>query len=180
MHVPTGAAAPDCREVGGKLSQVVSSTFKCPLGWVRISEESGAVTRLELLGMGEVPVDQEPARDTPLLRDAEAQLHQYLAGERTRFEVPLAPAGTPFQQAVWEELQRIPYGETRTYGQIAAAVGNPKACRAVGMANNRNPIGIMIPCHRVVGSNGSLVGYATGLDHKRQLLDIEAGSSQPM
>ena len=162
------------------MSQVVSSTFKCPLGWVRISEENGAVTRLELLGAQLVRANQGSAPATPLLRDAQQQLHQYFAGERTQFDLPLTPAGTPFQQAVWKELQRIPYGETRTYGQIAAAVGNPKACRAVGMANNRNPIGIIIPCHRVVGSNGSLVGYATGLDHKRQLLDIEAGSGQPM
>mgnify|MGYP003226538130 CR=1 FL=1 len=87
--------------------------------------------------------------------------------------LPLAPAGTPFQQAVWEALRTIPYGETRTYGQIAAQIGRPTACRAVGMANNRNPIAIVVPCHRVVGSTGALVGYAGGLGVKTHLLNLE-------
>ena len=97
----------------------------------------------------------------------------YLSGERRTFDLPLAPEGTAFQKAVWAELEKIPYGETRSYGQIAAQVGNAKACRAVGMANHRNPIPIFIPCHRVIGADGSLTGYGGGLDCKKVLLRLE-------
>lgn len=109
-----------------------------------------------------------------LLRQAVRELEEYFAGTRRSFTLPLAPAGTPFQQAVWNALRTIPYGETRSYGQIAAQIGRPKACRAVGMANNRNPIAIVVPCHRVVGSTGALVGYAGGLSVKERLLTLEA------
>ncbi|GAB6155869.1 methylated-DNA--[protein]-cysteine S-methyltransferase [Desulfosporosinus burensis] len=102
------------------------------------------------------------------------QLQEYVTGKRKEFSIPLHPMGTPFQLKVWEELLRIPYGETCTYGEIAARVGNPKGPRAVGMANNRNPIGIVVPCHRVIGKNGSLTGYAGGLDIKQWLLELEA------
>lgn len=101
------------------------------------------------------------------------QLLEYFAGNRTAFDLPLAPVGTDFQKSVWKQLAGIPYGETRTYKQIAAACGNEKACRAVGMANNKNPIMIVVPCHRVIGSNGRLVGYACGLDVKERLLLLE-------
>ena len=110
---------------------------------------------------------------TPLLRQAAAELAAYFAGQLREFTVPLAPKGTPFQQKVWAALREIPYGETRSYKEIAAMVGNEKACRAVGMANNRNPLPIFIPCHRVVGSDGKLVGYAGGLDVKTFLLELE-------
>ncbi len=89
------------------------------------------------------------------------------------FDLPLEPAGTEFQKSVWVALQAIPYGETRSYGDMARQIGNPKACRAVGMANNRNPISIVIPCHRVIGADGSLVGYGGGLDLKQKLLTLE-------
>ncbi len=102
------------------------------------------------------------------------ELLEYFAGTRTEFTVPLSPAGTDFQRAVWRALQGIPYGETRTYGEIAAAVGRPGAARAVGTANHRNPIPIIIPCHRVVGSNGQLCGFGGGLDLKRRLLELES------
>ncbi len=102
------------------------------------------------------------------------ELLEYFAGTRTEFTVPLSPAGTDFQSAVWRALQRIPYGETRTYGEIAEAVGRPGAARPVGTANHRNPIPIVIPCHRVVGSNGHLCGFGGGLDLKRRLLELEA------
>ena len=95
------------------------------------------------------------------------------AGRRREFQLPLAPKGTEFQQKVWKALLDIPYGETRSYGEIARAIGNPKASRAVGMANNRNPIAIIIPCHRVIGSTGKLVGYGGGLDKKEFLLNLE-------
>ena len=120
---------------------------------------SGAEARLE--------PDAEPF---PLLR---RQLGEYFAGERTAFELPLAPAGTPFQRIVWDALLAIPYGETRSYGELAAAVGKPGAARAVGRANHDNPIGVVIPCHRVIGAGGSLTGYAGGLDRKRYLLELE-------
>ncbi|MBT1004417.1 methylated-DNA--[protein]-cysteine S-methyltransferase [Paenarthrobacter sp. DKR-5] len=104
----------------------------------------------------------------------EEQLGEYFAGERTSFTVPTAAQGTPFQQLVWSQLSLIPYGETRTYGQIAAGLGGSAVARAVGTANGRNPLGIIVPCHRVVGSTGSLTGYAGGLDRKRFLLALES------
>lgn len=101
------------------------------------------------------------------------QLDAYFAGELTRFDVPLAPRGSEFQQRVWAALQEIPYGETESYGQLAERIGSPNAARAVGLANGKNPISIVIPCHRVVGSGGNLTGYGGGLDRKKQLLDLE-------
>ena len=123
----------------------------------------------------DLPRDAAPLAlpSTPLLRQAAAELAAYFAGDLREFTVPLAPKGTPFQQKVWTALREIPYGETRSYKEIAAMVGNEKACRAVGMANNRNPLPIFIPCHRVVGTNGKLVGYAGGLDVKTFLLELE-------
>lgn len=107
---------------------------------------------------------------------AVAQLTEYFAGRRREFDLPLSPAGTAFQQKVWQALQQIPYGETRSYGQVAEAVGNPKASRAVGMANHQNPIPILIPCHRVIGADGKLVGYGGGLNIKETLLCLEQDS----
>ncbi len=111
--------------------------------------------------------------ETPLLKRAGQQLASYFRGELKEFSLPLAPEGSDFMQKVWKELQEIPYGQTATYKDIAIKVGSPKAARAVGLANNRNPIPIFIPCHRVIGSDGSLVGYRGGLDLKERLLDIE-------
>jgi methylated-DNA-[protein]-cysteine S-methyltransferase len=108
------------------------------------------------------------------LRLAVEQLEQYFAGGRTRFDLSLVPPGTAFQKKVWAALLRIPFGETATYGEIARAVGRPDASRAVGGANHRNPIAIIIPCHRVIGANGSMTGYGGGLPRKRLLLDLEA------
>ena len=115
--------------------------------------------------------------ETELILECKKQLEEYFAGKRKTFDLPLVPKGTEFQQKVWKALQEIPYGETRTYGEIAAAIGNPKAARAVGMANNKNPIGIIIPCHRVVGANGKLVGYAGGMEKKEFLLELERNNS---
>lgn len=121
------------------------------------------------------PVDQIDACNEPseLSDKVFDQVCEYLKGERKTFEFPYELQGTGFQKKVWNALCQIPYGETRSYKQIAEAVGNPKASRAVGMANNRNPIAIAIPCHRVVGADGSLVGYAGGLDMKKALLELE-------
>ncbi|MGW1051733.1 methylated-DNA--[protein]-cysteine S-methyltransferase [Streptomyces sp. NPDC001118] len=115
--------------------------------------------------------------DLPCFATAKKQLSAYFAGELKEFTLQLALQGTPFQRSVWQQLSRIPYGETRTYGQLADALGNPQASRAVGLANGRNPVGIIVPCHRVVGSDGSLTGYGGGLDRKRRLLDFERGAA---
>ncbi len=106
-------------------------------------------------------------------RDVSGQLEAYFARELESFDVKLAPEGTEFQKSVWNALCEIPYGETRTYGEVAKSIGNPKASRAVGLANNRNPISIIVPCHRVIGANGKLTGYASGLDVKEFLLRLE-------
>ena len=111
--------------------------------------------------------------ETPLIQKAAAQITEYFEGKRTQFKLPLVMYGTEFQRAVWQALQKIPYGETRSYKEIAAGIGRPKAVRAVGMANNRNPISIIVPCHRVIGHDGKLVGYGGGLPLKHYLLELE-------
>ena len=111
--------------------------------------------------------------ETPLIKKTAAQIDEYLVGKRQRFTIPINLQGTEFQTAVWRTLQNIPFGETRSYKDIAAAIGRPKAVRAVGMANNRNPIVIIVPCHRVIGSDGSLTGYGGGLPLKQRLLELE-------
>lgn len=146
------------------------------LGWTfRIVEQEGFIVELLTIREGETASGLNGAvqRDTVLLLSAKQQLEEYFAGNRKVFSLPLVPKGTEFQRAVWKELQMIPYGETRTYGQIAAAIGNAKASRAVGAANHNNPIGIVIPCHRVIGANGTLTGYGGGLDLKEALLRLE-------
>lgn len=140
--------------------------IKTPIGPLTLQADEAAVTAIRFGAGG--------AQDaSPLLDAAEAQLREYFAGTRRTFDLPLAPRGTAFQQRVWAALRAIPYGETRTYGELAAAIGSPNASRAVGMANHRNPIPIIIPCHRVIGANGTLTGYAGGLEIKRRLLALE-------
>ena len=146
---------------------MISFSFESPVGEVGVAEDEGKIV---WVGFGEA----EGRRGTsPLLRDAEGQLRAYFAGRLHKFDLPLGLRGTEFQKRVWRALCRIPYGETRSYGEVAAMIGNPKACRAVGMANNRNPVSIIVPCHRVVGSDGSLVGYGGGLGVKKFLLELE-------
>lgn len=113
----------------------------------------------------------------PILVEAERQLGEYFEGARTAFTVPLDASGTPFQRDVWDALRRIPFGQTRSYAEIAKAIGRPSAVRAVGAANGRNPISIVVPCHRVIGSSGALTGFAGGLDVKARLLDLERAVS---
>lgn len=151
-----------------------SLQLETPVGPVTVTASDDAVTGL-CFGT-ELPEDSLLCREedaTPLLREAAAQLREYFAGTRRAFTLPLAPAGTAFQQRVWKALRTIPYGETRTYKQIAEQIGHNLAFRAVGMANNRNPIAILIPCHRVIGHDGRLTGYAGGLGIKERLLDLE-------
>ena len=119
-----------------------------------------------------------PADDSPVLDEAERQLQEYFAGQRTQFDLPLEFIGTPFQKQVWAALLTIPFGETRSYTQIAMQIGNVKAVRAVGAANGRNPISIVAPCHRVIGASGTLTGFAGGLAAKRLLLAVEAGAGK--
>jgi methylated-DNA-[protein]-cysteine S-methyltransferase len=119
-------------------------------------------------------------RDAGPFGETISQLDAYFAGELTEFDLPMRLSGTPFQRTVWQQLQLIPYGETRTYGQLADALGKPNASRAVGLANGKNPIGVIVPCHRVIGAGGSLTGYGGGLDRKQRLLAFEgAGGVTP-
>ena len=138
------------------------------LGSVTFVEKDGA-----LLAITTHRTYEGIKQETPLINEAYRQLSEYLLGERKRFDLPLNPQGTVFQQQVWKALCDIPYGETRSYKQIAEAIGNPKAVRAVGMANNRNPLLIVVPCHRVIGANGKLVGYGAGIEKKEFLLKLE-------
>ena len=117
--------------------------------------------------------------DAARFEEARRQLDEYFAGHRTEFDLPLSPRGTAFQREVWAALQTIPYGEVRSYGQIAAQIGRPGASRAVGLANGRNPISVIVPCHRVIGASGALTGYGGGLPRKRLLLDLEARGREP-
>lgn len=142
-----------------------------PVGKIGIAADDAAITRV-FFSDGSSPGGSREMK-TPLLDRAALQLREYFDGRRREFDLPLSPRGTEFQRKVWDALTKIPHGQTRTYGQIAASVGNPKASRAVGGANNRNPIAIVIPCHRVVGANGSMVGYAFGTEIKERLLELE-------
>jgi methylated-DNA-[protein]-cysteine S-methyltransferase len=130
-------------------------------------------------GLRAISFDPLPdaGRASSVLSAAAAQLEAYFAGELEEFDLPLAPEGTDFQRRVWDAVAAIPYGSTATYGEVAAAIGRPSACRAVGAANGRNPLPIVVPCHRVVGSAGALTGYGGGLERKRALLDLERVAS---
>ena len=145
------------------------------LGTFRLEEENDAICGLTLCPDGVPELEPLPRKvcETPLLQEAEEQLNEYFAGVRREFDLPLAAKGTAFQQAVWAQLRKIPYGEVRTYGQLAAALGKPKASRAVGSAGHRNPLCIVVPCRRVIGADGSLTGYAGGIEKKRALLLLE-------
>lgn len=155
------------------MDAVKTAFYHSPIGWIRLEAEDEALTGLCFAA-------KEGAAAAPLpgiLRDALRQLDQYFRGRRTKFELALRPAGTPFQRDVWKALARISFGETSTYKAVAAAIGRPAAVRAVGAANGGNPISIIIPCHRVIGADGRLTGYGGGLDRKEWLLRHESGGS---
>ena len=143
-----------------------------PAGTLGIATDAAGHAVTDLF-FGDGPLAGAEEGMNPLLERAVDELRAYFAGTLRRFTLPVAPQGTPFQQAVWAALQEIPYGTTWSYGQLAAHIGRPRACRAVGMANHCNPIAIVIPCHRVIGRNGTLTGYASGLATKQLLLDLE-------
>jgi methylated-DNA-[protein]-cysteine S-methyltransferase len=147
------------------------TTFASPVDDLLLTSNGTSLTRLLFAPFTVDPSwSEEPCA---VLDEVVAQLTDYFAGVRTDFDLPLEPAGTPFQLMVWQALREIPYAETINYGQLALRIGNANASRAVGLANGRNPISIVVPCHRVIGANGSLTGYGGGLERKRTLLDLE-------
>ncbi len=146
------------------------------MGPLTVVADDGVLVRLYLSPPG--PQASLGERDDAALAEVAAQLGEYLAGDRERFDLPLRPVGSAFELAVWEQLTRIPYGETRTYGSVARAVGEPGGAQAVGLACGRNPLAVVVPCHRVVGADGTLVGFGGGLDRKRFLLDLEQRDSR--
>lgn len=155
---------------------ISSRLVQSPLGQLQLVVEAGRLCRVAFPGEHWPAL---PASTAPVLQAAAAQLAEYFAGTRRVFDLPLAPAGTDFQRAVWGELARIPWGETRSYGELARAVGRPRAARAVGAANGRNPLPVVLPCHRVIGADGALTGYTGGLERKRCLLLLEGQRLAP-
>jgi methylated-DNA-[protein]-cysteine S-methyltransferase len=155
-------------------ASLAHTVLDSPVGPLTLVAVDGVLARLHMDRQRYAP---DPAsfgpRDDGPFAEAARQLEDYFAGTRTGFELDLALAGTPFQQRVWQELRAIPYGETVSYGQLADRIGQPTASRAVGLANGRNPVGIIVPCHRVVGADGSLTGYGGGIERKRYLLAHE-------
>jgi methylated-DNA-[protein]-cysteine S-methyltransferase len=149
-----------------------------PYGPLTLVADDGVLCGLYMTDQRHRPPEETfgPRAEGPFAA-AEEELEAYFAGESKEFTLPLRLHGTPFQRRVWDQLRKIPYGETRTYGELAYALGNPTASRAVGLANGRNPVGIIVPCHRVVGANGGLTGYGGGLDRKQRLLDFESGTA---
>ena len=150
--------------------------YQSPLGPVIAIANEHGITHIDFVGAKyarAIAPDWVEDPQSPALRACLAQLAQYFAGERTTFELPLAPEGSSFQQRVWQEIARVPYGKTITYGELAKRAGAPGQARAAGAATGRNPIGVVIPCHRIMGADGSLTGYAGGLERKRGLLELE-------
>jgi methylated-DNA-[protein]-cysteine S-methyltransferase len=145
----------------GKLNLVTSANALIAIHWSSEAANFLSVERQSVPGYH------------PILTEVERQLSEYFAGKRTEFKLPLEPRGTDFQKKVWNSLRTIPFGETKSYGEIASAIGSPRACRAVGAANGKNPLPIIIPCHRVIGASGALVGFAGGLEIKAKLLSLE-------
>lgn len=188
MHAaPPGCVAVDARSIldamalpnpapSGVNAARRHTSVETPIGEVTLVSDGARLVGVYLDGQKHRPdeatfgVRDDDAAPFP---QARAQLAEYFAGDRTTFDLPLAPAGTPFQQDVWAALDRIPYGQTWTYAQLADEIGQPSASRAVGAAVGRNPVCVVVPCHRVVGANGDLTGYAGGVDRKRALLDLE-------
>jgi len=149
----------------------IETPFATFAAWV---DERGRLVRFNLSAKGAASVDRAAVHDERAIGEVRRQVNEYCAGERTDFDLELAPSGTEFQRAVWDALLAIPYGETRSYGEIARAIGQPQAARGVGAANHANPIALIVPCHRVIGADGSLTGYGGGLPLKRALLAHEA------
>ncbi len=174
---PVLTSTPSPFRAPGRGAATLYDTLITPIGALLLMSDGAALTALHMLD-GELSTpDIDDLRRSPVhLREAAAQVRSYFAGELTSFDLPLAPSGTDFQLKVWGALLEIPYGGTTSYGKVAAEIGRPSASRAVGAANGRNPIAVIVPCHRVIGSAGALVGYGGGLDRKRLLLEHELQS----
>jgi methylated-DNA-[protein]-cysteine S-methyltransferase len=148
---------------------------KTPVGRILVAADSNGLKIVQFRADNSVEqlIQDDWEQNDRALKNAVQQIQAYFAGKLTHFDLPLAPDGTPFQKKVWKALCKVKFGATASYGDIAKAIGNPAACRAVGLANGRNPIAIVIPCHRIIGTNGKLVGYGGGLDRKKTLLALE-------
>jgi methylated-DNA-[protein]-cysteine S-methyltransferase len=158
------------------MTNLIYTTIDSPIGELLLVGDGERLHRLSMQGgRRPVPVDPRWERDDDAFVDVRSQLTEYFDGRRREFDLPLGLEGNPFELRVWEELCRIPYGETVSYGEIAREIGAPNAARAVGLANGRNPVALIVPCHRVIGADGSLTGYGGGLERKRLLLDLESG-----
>lgn len=158
------------------IASMLTTTLDSPIGELVLAGDGESLTQIQLPGRHR-PLPEATLDDAAFAEPID-QLERYFAGELREFDLALAPAGGAFDMAVWDELNRIPYGQTTSYGAVAAAIGHPDSPRAVGAANGRNPIPIVVPCHRVIGSNGKLVGYGGGLETKRRLLELESGTAQ--
>jgi len=155
----------------------IFTILESPVGPLAVAKDGhGFITAIRFSG----EADDDWQRDDTAFDDVASQFREYFAGTRREFELPLAPAGTAFQQSVWNVLRTIPYGRTWSYLDVANAIGKPAACRAVGAANGANPLPIVVPCHRVIGANGSLTGFGGGIDTKRRLLALEGGAPLPL
>jgi methylated-DNA-[protein]-cysteine S-methyltransferase len=153
---------------------MISATHDSPIGILTLVSNGDAIAWLEF-EQARHPAPQYRHGCDAVIERARRELDAYFGGKLKKFSVPVAPQGTPFQQRVWAALRNIPYGATRTYGEQAASIGSPQASRAVGLANGRNPVSIIVPCHRVIGANGALTGYGGGLERKQFLLELEQG-----
>lgn len=159
-------------------AKIYFTEFSSPIGLLQVRGTESALTGVFMQEHRHEPIRPiEAIRDSAPLRGAQQELEEYFVGARREFSLALEPAGTPFQTSVWQALRAIPYGTTISYGELARRVGNPRAVRAVGLANGRNPISIIVPCHRVIGANGTLTGYGGGLERKRFLLALESGGA---
>ena len=162
------------------MSTVLFSTLDSQIGPITVAGDGDVITNVRMVDQSHPPADQREWRFEPkAFPEALDQLEAYFGGRLTRFELPLRLEGTEFQRRVWDALLQIPYGETASYGEIAGRVGTPGAARAVGLANGRNPVSIVVPCHRVIGSDGSLTGYGGGLHRKLTLLQLERDHLSP-
>jgi methylated-DNA-[protein]-cysteine S-methyltransferase len=156
-------------------TRITTTTVDSPVGPLTLTARDGVLSRLHMQDQRHAPARSPECQDDDgPFQDAIAQLHDYFAGTLAHFDLPLALAGTAFQRLVWDALREIPYGQTISYGELARQVGSPAAARAVGLANGRNPVGIIVPCHRVIGADGSMTGYGGGLERKVWLLEHEA------
>jgi len=157
------------------MTEIQHGRLSSPIGPIEVTvNDRGAVISISFVEEADTEIGETGSACATAVR----QLEEYFRGERRRFELELAPEGTEFEHRVWTDLRRIPFGSTDTYGEIARRLGDPDAARAVGVANARNPIAIVVPCHRVIGSDGDLTGYAGGLDRKKWLLDMESGQAR--